>query len=87
MRLAVVHYAVAVLVVAKSDRGIKLRTFVLWHRPHFPSTYLATAITNGGTTAIRSLSPVHDRSKSKTMKTRLSHSCHLTRKPKLELVL
>ena len=72
MRLAVVHYAVAVLVVANVI---------------FPSTYLATAITNAGTTAIPSLPPVHDRSKVKTMRTRLSHSCHLTRKLKLELVL
>ncbi|MGD0827017.1 MAG: hypothetical protein ABSA09_02895, partial [Desulfobaccales bacterium] len=54
------------------------------HRPHFPSTSLATAITNGGTTAVPSLSPVHARSK---IKTRLNPSCHLTRKLKLELVL
>ena len=87
MRLAVVHYAVAVLVVANVIVVLNCEPFVLWHRPHFPSTYLATAITNGGTTAIPSLSPVHDRSKIKTMRTRLSHSCHLTRKLKLELVL
>ncbi len=35
MRLAVVRYAVAVLVIAKTDRGIKLRTFLLRHRPYF----------------------------------------------------
>jgi hypothetical protein len=51
------------------DRGIKLRTFGLWPRPHFPSTYLATAITNAGTTAIPSLSPVYERSKIKKMRT------------------
>jgi|GEM_PF-2570039 hypothetical protein len=47
----------------------------------------ATAITNGGTTALPSLSPVHARSKIKTMRTRLGHSCHLTRQLKLELIL
>ncbi len=65
MRLAVVRYAVAVLVVAHVIVGIKTGTFVLWHRPHFPSTFLATAITSAGITTIPSLSPVHARSKIK----------------------
>ncbi len=55
-RLAVV---IGVLVVANVLVVLKLQSLVLRHKPHFSSTYLATAITKGGPTAMPSLSPMH----------------------------
>ncbi len=48
---------------------------------------MESQLSEGGTTAVPSLSPMHDRSKIKTKGTRLNHSCPPTRKLKLELVL
>ena len=85
MRLAVVHYAVAVLVVANVIVVLNWEPLFYGTEPHFPSTCYGNHERRNHRHS--QFTPVHDRSKVKTMRTRLSHSCHLTRKLKLELVL